>query len=281
MTNDPFQSDLDGQGEQNRQPNCLACEALFVDALDGTLGTVEQSFFDRHLQSCVVCADAYAEAQRGAAWLEMLKTPRPQPRPELLASILAQTSGRGEQTTLGRTLPLIPATAGVMLPQVAPAGRLLAFHPPPASMPRLGRILLEPRLAMTAAMAFFSITLTMSLTGIHPGDLHASDLSSSNLRRSAYSIEAGAVRYYDNLRVVHVLESRVEDLRENLQQHRQEEMPATPNSTPSSNDPKSEHPEVPPAGGSSSNRPQNNTRPAARTWLASLTAPRTVNGDRT
>ena len=280
MRNDPFQLDLDGQDGQNRQPNCLACEALFVDALDGTLDTAEQSFFDRHLRSCVACANAYAEAQRGAAWLEMLKTPRPQPRPELLASILAQTSGSAEQGSLGRALPLIPATPGAMLiPQAAPAGRLLAFRPPSASLPRLGRILLEPRLAMTAAMAFFSITLTMSLTGVRLGDLHASDLTPSHLRRTAHGMEAGAVRYYDNLRVVHVLESRVEDLRENLQQYRQEETPVTPDPAPALND---HRPEAPPAGGSSSNHPRNDTRPAIRTSLVSLIAPRrTPNGDRT
>jgi hypothetical protein len=76
----------------------------------------------------------------------------------------------------------------------------------------IGHTLLQPRLAMTAAMAFFSIALTMNLTGIHITQLRASDLRPSSLKRSFYEANAHVVRYYDNLRVVYELESRVHDL---------------------------------------------------------------------
>ena len=65
---------------------------------------------------------------------------------------------------------------------------------------------------MTAAMAFFSIALTLNLTGVHISQLRASDLRPSNLKRSFYEANAHVVRYYDNLRVVYELESRVHDL---------------------------------------------------------------------
>jgi hypothetical protein len=74
--------------------------------------------------------------------------------------------------------------------------------------------MMQPRLAMTAAMAFFSITLTLNLTGIHLSELKASDLSPSNLKHSFYHANASVVRYYDNLRVVYELESRVNELKQ-------------------------------------------------------------------
>jgi hypothetical protein len=75
-----------------------------------------------------------------------------------------------------------------------------------------GQIMLQPRLAMTAAMAFFSIALTMNLTGVRLQDLRASDLKPSSLTRDVTNARAGVVRYYEGLRVVYELESRVHDL---------------------------------------------------------------------
>jgi hypothetical protein len=72
--------------------------------------------------------------------------------------------------------------------------------------------MLQPRLAMTAAMAFFSIALTLNLTGVRITSLRPSDLKPSSLRRSASEAMAGVIRYSDNLRVVYELESRVRDL---------------------------------------------------------------------
>ncbi len=69
---------------------------------------------------------------------------------------------------------------------------------------------------MTAAMAFFSIALTLNLTGVHLNQLHASDLRPTNLRNTWFQATAQAHRSYDNLRVVRVLASRVESVRENL-----------------------------------------------------------------
>jgi hypothetical protein len=74
-----------------------------------------------------------------------------------------------------------------------------------------GQIVLQPRFAMTAAMAFFSIALTMNLTGVHPLSLRASDLRPSSLKRNFTDADARVVRYYEGLRVVYELESRVHD----------------------------------------------------------------------
>jgi hypothetical protein len=65
---------------------------------------------------------------------------------------------------------------------------------------------------MTAAMAFFSIALTLNLTGVRLSALRASDFKPSSIMRTAYEAKAKVVRYSDNLRVVYELESRVRDL---------------------------------------------------------------------
>ena len=91
---------------------------------------------------------------------------------------------------------------------------------------------LQPRLAMTAAMAFFSVALTLDVTGIHLNQLRASELRPSSLKRSFYAANAHVARYYDNLRVVYELESRVRDLqRSSADDAPREQTPAQPTST--------------------------------------------------
>src|ERR1700722_14904238 len=73
--------------------HCRECEAMLADALAGTLSASDQAIFDLHIAPCGPCAQMLADARRGAAWLEMLRDPRPEPTPALLEKILAQTSG--------------------------------------------------------------------------------------------------------------------------------------------------------------------------------------------
>ena len=61
-------------------------------------------------------------------------------------------------------------------------------------------------------MAFFSIGLTLNLTGVQLNQLHARDLKPSSVRRNFYQANAHVVRYVENLRAVYELESRVRDL---------------------------------------------------------------------
>ena len=201
-------------------PHCLACEEMLADVLDETVSAADLVWFDRHMAGCAACSDMLADAKRGAAWLEMLKTPRPEPTAMLLDRILAETSGKSLQNVVELQQPAI---AGGVLPAlnlvapvkpIAARSNVLAFRSRFPKMPAFSRGYFEPRLAMTAAMAFFSVALTMNLTGVRLADVKAADLKPTNLKKSYYEATAQAVRYYDNLRVVRVLESRVDDLRE-------------------------------------------------------------------
>jgi hypothetical protein len=207
--------------------HCAQCEAMLSDALDGTLSPADQATFDLHLVGCPSCATMLADAQRGAAWMEMLKSPRPEPPTTLLERIIAQTSGKdaalaNPPIVLGRTDRLRTPNALLGQPSLIPPSTAQPAFASTNVIPfrtrithgfrSLGQTMLQPRLAMTAAMAFFSIALTLNLTGIRLSQLRASDLKPSSIKRSASQAIAGVIRYSDNLRVVYELESRVRDL---------------------------------------------------------------------
>jgi hypothetical protein len=207
--------------------HCAQCEAMLADALDGTLSAADQAAFDLHMVGCDACSTMLAEAQRGLAWMELLKSSQPEPSVSLVERILAQTSNepkketapaivlgptdylRTPNTLLGRPM-LVPSA---VQPSAYASTNVLPFRTRLVQGFRsLGQTMLQPRLAMTAAMAFFSIALTMNLTGVRLSELHASDLKPSSLKRSFYEANAHVVSYYYNLRVVYELESRVRDL---------------------------------------------------------------------
>ncbi len=219
---------------------CAQCEAMLPDWMDhaegGEMTPKDKAAFDLHIATCPECSQMLADAQRGAALLQMLRSPRPEPSSALMDRILASTSGLagptksrvsgviampsldGAEVEIQSVIPanyiLTPAMAQPAF--ASPAGNVLPFRTPAASRFSLRSIthtMMQPRLAMTAAMAFFSIALTLNLTGVQLNQLSISDLKPSNLRRTFYQADASVVRYYDNLRVVYELESRVQDLK--------------------------------------------------------------------
>jgi hypothetical protein len=228
-----------GDQPTGSQPgDCVQCEAMLADALDATLSPADLALFDAHVAHCASCAQMLADARRGAAWLELLRAPRPEPPAELLERILAQTTGAqttGAQTSgvhisgvrgssaaevSGVPIPIFGAPAlapGYSAPGYGPAAaaKVLPFRSRFSSAVHtssFGQIVLQPRLAMTAAMAFFSIALTLDLTGVRLQSLRANDLRPGSLKRDFYSANARVVQYYEGLRVVYELESRVHDL---------------------------------------------------------------------
>jgi len=216
-----------GTGGSGNSKLCAQCEAMLADALDGTLSAADQATFDLHLIGCPACTSMLADAQRGAAWMEMLKSPRPEPPTALLERIIAQTSGqtanasspaiilgsndrlRTPNTLLGRPT-LVPSST--TQPTFASTNVIPFRTRLTHGFRSLGHTMLQPRLAMTAAMAFFSIALTLNLTGVRLGDLRASDFKPSSIMRSYHLATAKVVSYSYNLRVVYELESRVRDL---------------------------------------------------------------------
>jgi hypothetical protein len=155
---------------------------------------------------CPACTALFEEARKGREWLEFLAA-EPEVPEGLLDRILAQT-GPGQAEGYG----LIPAGANVL--PMPPAWQRPGF------MGRIRRFA-EPRLMMTAAMAFFSIALTLNLTGVRVTSLRLSDLRPTAVRsfmeRRITMASTPIIRYYDHLRFVYEVESRMREFRRTTQ----------------------------------------------------------------
>jgi anti-sigma factor RsiW len=198
------------------KPNgCAVCEAMLPEAVDGALSSTEQAAFDKHVAGCVECARELTEAQRGRAWLGMLKAQTPEPPAHLLARILAETSG---------------VVSAAYVPVAAEPEAPYDWTPRPVVVPSFAvrfahklsdmfsmdsaRSTFQPRMAMTAAMAFFSIALTLNLMGVRVNNLHASSFTPSGLKRTAADMDASVTRTVQNNRMVYQVESKVSELRQ-------------------------------------------------------------------
>jgi hypothetical protein len=207
------------RGNIPNSPACGQWETLLADALDGLLRPEDEATFSSHMASCVACTALFEEARQGREWLEFL-SPEPEVPEGLLDKILAQTGP-------GHTSEYKLATAGNVVPMAIPAWQR------PGMMGRIRRFA-EPRLLMTAAMAFFSIALTLNMTGIRLTDFRLSNLRPSAVRsfmeRRLTMASTPIIRYYDHLRLVYEVESRVKEMRRNsqLQQRQNQTQPAAP-----------------------------------------------------
>ena len=205
---------IDHDSSHNRihlpaSPACGRWETMLVDALDQQLSAEDQAFFDEHKATCANCSALLDQSSCGRQWLACLDA-APEPPAGLVESILRQT-GPG-------------LLAAAPLPQVVGAAATPVWHPPTGPMAWLRR-LSEPRLMMTAAMAFFSITLTLSLTRTQLQQMHTADLNPGSMRaaleRRIATASTPVVRYYDHLRFLYEVESRVHE----MQQHSTDNAP--------------------------------------------------------
>ena len=177
-------------------PECGRWETLLADALDGQLRPEDEAAFTSHMAVCPGCAALFDEARRGREWLEFL-SPEPEVPEGLLERILAQT-GPGQVAGYG----------------LVTEGAAVAAMPHPWQRPGFAghvRRYAEPRLLMTAAMAFFSIALTLNLVGFKFTSVRISDLRPSAVRsfvtRRIVTASIPVIRYYDHLRFLYAVES--------------------------------------------------------------------------
>jgi len=235
-------------------PACGLWETLLADALDGQLRPEDESTFSTHLATC---AALFEEARRGREWLEFL-SPEPEVPEGLLTKLLAQT-GPGQAAGYGLVSEdnFATTTAGVPLRSGRIAGAPAWQRP---GFMGFVRRFAEPRLMMTAAMAFFSIALTLNLTGVRLDKLHWADMRPMAVRslveRRITMASTPIIRYYDHLRLVYEVQSRVRELRrstdgQNGDQQKQQTNPGQSKQNPTHKD-----------GGSRVDPPQQSVTPA-------------------
>ena len=196
------------EGESKSRVQCAEFETLLAEALDATLHGATLAAFEAHQKSCPGCAAMYQEAATGMHWLKGLEDIEP-PK-NLVHNILAQTIGTVAEASM-KPAPVGESWLDRLKAKISPV-----FAP-----------VMTPRFAMSFGMAFFSITMLANIAGLHVSDLKHVDMSAKGLQKTYYSTEARVVRYYENIRLVYEIESRVRDLRRSATPEKQEE-PSTP-----------------------------------------------------
>ena len=179
---------------------CTEFEALLSDALEGQLSPARRESFEAHRRVCAVCGPLFADVQAGQQWLRSLEAV--EPPAYLVHNILAATSGVVSTRVLA-------ATAGG---RTTPFGERLrerwdSFFTPLTAFVR------QPRFVMSFGMIFFSFSLALNAAGVKPADVARIDLRPSALRHTYNDAQIKVVKYYDNIRFVYEIESKVRELK--------------------------------------------------------------------
>ena len=198
------QQKYEGGLQPLEQEGCDRWEAALADLLEGALLSEEEAALREHAATCEHCGVLLRDAGHGREWMRLLHD-APLPVPEaLLGKILAKTAVQGAPLGAG-------SAAGEQ--DGLPIAGVLAM--PQGTWTARGQR--EARVLMTAAMAFFSVALTLSLTGVHLAEVSAAMRSPASVGVSAsrqfFDTKKQVVSFYDNLRLVREVEATVQDLR--------------------------------------------------------------------
>jgi hypothetical protein len=187
-------------GQQDNRIQCAEFDTLLSQAIDGTLAGERLAAFEAHGRDCKLCGPLLQEAEAGHTWLKSLA--EVEPPEELVTNILLRTSGvlTSRQGAAGR------AVTTSWMDRVREWGSAL-FSP-------VVFVARQPRFAMSFGMAFFTLSVTLSLAGVRLSDLRHVDLRPSAVRRTYYETSGRVVKYYENIRFVYEIESRVRQFKQ-------------------------------------------------------------------
>jgi hypothetical protein len=181
-------------GESKNGMQCAEFEALLSEALDEKLTGASLESFQAHARMCAVCGPLLAEADAGRRWLKSMAEVTPPAN--LVRNILLATTGRQStrvRTQAGPEASWKDAVTGWLRPVFAPVFAVAR----------------QPRFAMSFGMAFFSLSISLSLAGVKLSDLRNVDLRPAAIKRTYYETSGRVVKYYENIRFVYEIESRV------------------------------------------------------------------------
>jgi hypothetical protein len=185
-------------GETKNGMQCAEFDALLIEALDATLTGPKLEGFQAHSRVCAVCGPLFAEADAGRRWLKSLT--EMEPPAQLVNNILLATTGHESKRVTVQAEGKGSWTDAV-------TAWLRPVFAPVLSVSR------QPRFAMSFGMAFFSLSISLSLAGVKVSDVRHVDLRPSAIKRTYYETTGRAVKYYENIRFVYEIESRVRELK--------------------------------------------------------------------
>lgn len=183
--------------------NCADFEVLLCDYLDGSLAPAQRQALEDHRQQCESCAGLFRDVTGAVAFLKEVRDV--EPPPELLTRI--------------------------------------AFEIPAGTLNRKGwrmyfggwlQPILQPRFAMGMAMTILSFSMLGRLAGVEMRQLNPSDLHPAKVWAAAddraHRAWARAVKYYENLRLVYEVQTRLAQWTE--QEQDEERKGRAPGQTP-------------------------------------------------
>ena len=187
-------------GKEHNPMNCSEFDALLSQAIDGTLGGEKLAAFEVHAQTCATCGPMLQEAEAGRGWLKSLQ--EVEPPADLITNILLHTTGIETARLRGQTRPV----ADSWMERVRDWGASI-FAP-------IFAVARQPRFAMSFGMAFFTLSISLSVAGVKLSDIRHVDLRPSAIRRTYYETSGRIVKYYENIRFVYEIESRVREFKQ-------------------------------------------------------------------
>jgi hypothetical protein len=180
---------------------CNEFDLLLSDALDGVLSGPGLDRFQAHPRTCKTCGPLLEEAEAGRQWLKGLT--EVEPPASLVSNILASTTGVDTQRL--RTMTRTPQ------PSISWWEHVQASYMEP-----MWAIVRQPRFAMSFGMAFFALSVSLTVAGVKPRDVLQISLRPSAIKRTYYNTQARVVRYVDNVRPVLEVQAALRGIKRNM-----------------------------------------------------------------
>ncbi len=166
---------------------CLDLEILLAEYIDGTLPQEAKSAVESHLSTCSECRELAQDASSAVAFLE--RTANVEAPPELVTRILFEVSNGPSHSAVRP--PLARRLFGKMF-----GGWL--------------EPVLQPRFAMGMAMTVLFLGMMVHARQLTPSDLDPVKVWSALENRVSLTWERG-VKYYENMRLVFEIQSRLKE----------------------------------------------------------------------
>lgn len=172
--------------------NCADFDNLLADYVDDTLTPEVRAAVEQHAAGCTACGEVLRDVT-------------------------------GAVSFMGRVADVTPpADLVTRIAFQAPLGRIRNPLDAPGFITRTItnwlRPVLQPRLAMGMAMTILSFAMLEKCTGVHVQHIQAADLSPirvwDGLEDRVIRTKDRAVKYYENIRLVYDVETRLKDLDE-------------------------------------------------------------------
>jgi len=171
---------------------CAEFEVILSDYVDGNVTVEQRRAVESHADSCPACRELLRDVFQAVSFLEGVE--QAAPPPELITRIALQAP-RGRQRDEARSHSFL--------------GRAFFKWLQPV---------LQPRFAMSLGMTILSFAMVERCTGIRPQEIRSADLNPvvlwNNLEDKTFRTWDRSVKYYENLRLVYEVETRLNDLRD-------------------------------------------------------------------